>query len=245
MLEYIILGIFQGIFEWLPISSEGITALFSHFFIKEFNSVDLALFLHLGTLLAAIFYFRKDWWEIIKLKNKKLLKFLIIATIISLFISYPLYKFVKNAVFGNGILLVMGFGLLITAYFHKKNINFEIKNKYLALITGILQGLAVIPGVSRSGATIFGLSLRKMEPKKILKISYLMSVPVVLASSAYLFLNNPVMVVSAWPALITSFLIGILSLHFLIQWAKKINFFKFALIFSIICFIGAIIGFVF
>jgi len=245
MQEYIILGILQGIFEWLPISSEGITALFSHFFIKEFNPVDLALFLHLGTLLAAIFYFRKDWWEIIGLRKKQLLKFLIIATTVSLIIGYPLYKFVKNAVLGNSILLIMGFGFLLTAYFHKKNINLKIKNKYLALITGILQGLAVIPGVSRSGATIFGLSLRKMEPEKILKISYLMSVPIILASSVYLFLNNPIMVFSAWPALVVSFLIGVLSLHFLIQWARKINFFKFALIFSIICFIGAIIGFVF
>lgn len=244
MLEYIILGTIQGVFEWLPISSEGMAALFSHFFIKDFNPVDLALFLHLGTLLAAIFYFRKDWLEIIRLKKKNLLLFLVVVTIISLAVSYPLYHFVKNAVVGNGILLIMGIGLLLTAFFQKKEKKIDIKNKYLVILVGFLQGLAVIPGVSRSGATIFGLSLKKMPPEKILKISYLMSVPVVLASSFYLFLNNPVIITKAWPALIVSFLVGILFLHLLIRWAKKINFFQFALFFSAICFIGAIIGFI-
>ena len=114
-----------------------------------------------------------------------------------------------------------------------------------ALIVGFLQGLAVIPGLSRSGSTIFGLSLNKTKPEEILKISYLMSIPVVLASSLYLFLQEPMLISESWPALIFSFLIGVLTLHFLINWAKKINFFKFAIIFSFICFVGAIIGFIF
>ncbi len=242
MLEYFILGVIQGIFEWLPVSSEGVASLFSHFFIKDLNAVDLALFLHLGTLMAAIIYFRRDWWAMINFREKKLMNFLIITTIISLVIGYPLYHLVRTAIWGQGILLITGLGLLLTAYLHKKNIKWKVKEKYLSLILGILQGLAVIPGVSRSGITIFGLSLGKTEPKKILKISYLMSVPIVLASSFYLFLKQPLIIFKAWPALLVSFLIGFLCLHFLITWAKKINFVKFLLVFSSICFLGFIIG---
>ncbi len=245
MLNYIFLGIIQGIFEWIPISSEGITALASRFLTKGFNPVDLALFLHLGTFFAVLIYFRKYWREILTFKNPKLLYFLIISTVVSLIIGYPVYKMIKSVVVGNSLLIVMGFGLLLTAYFHKAEKTFEIGFKQLAIISGFLQGLAVIPGLSRSGSTIFSLSLAGLKPDKILKISYLMSAPVVLASSCYLILENPNLVFKAWPALIFSFLAGILTLHFLINLAKKIDFFKFALIFSLICFCGAIVGFIF
>ena len=116
---------------------------------------------------------------------------------------------------------------------------FEISFEKLAAITGLLQGLAVIPGVSRSGATIFGLSLGRLNPAEMLKISYMMSAPVVLALVVYLFLDNPSIFLQGWPALITSFLTGFLSLSFLLKIAQKINFFKFAIIFAVICFLGA------
>ncbi|MFH1841211.1 MAG: undecaprenyl-diphosphate phosphatase, partial [Candidatus Nealsonbacteria bacterium] len=114
----------------------------------------------------------------------------------------------------------------------------------LALITGILQGLAVIPGLSRSGATIFGLSLGKFDPKEVLKVSYMMSAPVTLAGVGFIFFKNPSFVSDSWPALVLSFLIGIISLGFLMKLASKIDFFKFALFFAALCFLGAGIGFI-
>jgi len=235
----IVLGILQGIFEWLPVSSEGVVALASYFFNID-NPIDTALFLHLGTLLAVLVYFRKDWLEIITLKNKKLLRFLIITTIISLIIGYPLYKLIKDIAVGNTLLLVTGFALLITAYFQKKRL--KISSNNLAFITGILQGLAVIPGLSRSGSTVFGLSLGKLNPSDILKTSYIISVPVVLVSSIYIFLNEPI-IINTWPALISSFIAGLISLYILLNIAKRINFFKFVLAFGLICILGGIIGF--
>lgn len=239
MLKYLVLGTIQGIFEWVPLSSEGLVALASQALKWEGNPVDLALFLHLGTLLAVLIYFYKDWQEIITLKNKPLIRFLTIATIISLAIGYPLYKTIRNVAIGNGLLSIMGFGLLATAFFHKNKKTFQINEDKLAIISGFLQGLAVIPGLSRSGATIFGLSLTKDSPAEILKLSYLMSAPVVLASSVFLFLNNSILIINAWPALLTSFVIGILSLHFLLKLSRKINFFWFALVFSLFCFLAA------
>ena len=246
MLAYVLLGVIQGVFEWIPISSEGVVALSSQFLIKGINPVDVALFLHLGTLFAVLVYFRKDWKEVLMLKNPGLLRFLVIATIISLIIGYPLYKIVSvsDVVVGNRLLLITGFGLLITAYFHRQKKVYGIEFKKIAIIAGFLQGLAVIPGLSRSGSTIFGLSLGKITPSEILKISYMMSVPAVIVLSVYLFLENPVLIFKGWPALASSFLVGLVSLHFVINLAERINFFKFALIFSLICFLGAAIGFI-
>ena len=243
MLDYIILGIIQGIFEWIPISSEGVVALASQFLIKEINPVDLALFLHLGTFFAVLVYFRKDWLDILKFKDLVLLRFLTISTIVSGIIGFGLYYLVRDIAIGSGLLLLTGFGLLITAFFHKSKTAFGIDFNKLPIIAGILQGLAVIPGLSRSGATIFGLSLGKLDPAQILKLSYMMSAPVVLAMAVFLSFENPVLISETWLALIFSFLTGLLTLNVLLKITEKINFFKFALIFSFICFLGAGLGF--
>lgn len=237
------LGIIQGIFEWLPISSEGMVALASQFLIKEINPLEVAIFLHLGTLFAVLIYFRKDWLEILRLKNNQLLNFLIIATFVSLAVGYPLYNLVFNLAIGSSLLILTGFGLLFTAYFHKSKRTSGIDFRGLALIAGLLQGLAVIPGLSRSGATIFGLSLGKFDPKEVLKISYMMSAPVTLAGAGFIFLKDPTLILGSWPALVLSFLVGIISLGFLMKLASKIDFFKFALFFAILCFLGAAVGF--
>jgi len=242
MWQQIILGIVQGIFEWIPISSEGMTALAAKFLTKEFNPVEIALLLHLGTLLAAVIYFRKDWKEVVLLKNRKLLRFLVVATLISLIIGFPLYKFAKHMAMGGGLLLIMGFGLLATAYFHKSKKLKKVETKRLTELVGVLQGLSVIPGLSRSGATIFGLSLSNFKPTEILKMSYMLSVPVGLAANLYLFLENPGLIANGWIGLISSFIVGMLSLHFLIRISEKINFFKFALVFAGLCFLGVFVA---
>jgi len=243
LLTQIILGVIQGVFEWLPISSEGIVALASQFLTKDFNPVDIALFLHLGTLFAVLIYFGKDWIKVLTFRNKGLLRFLIIATVFSLIVGYPFYQLIKNIAVGNMLLLIVGVALLFTAFFQKREKKVKINSNKLAMISGALQGLSVVPGLSRSGSTIFSLSLGKFSPSEILKISYMMSVPVVLASSFYLFLESSEMAFKYWPALIFSLLVGITTLHLLINFAKKINFFKFALFFGLLCIFGAIIGF--
>jgi len=243
MLIQVLIGILQGIFEWLPISSEGIVALFGQLFVENVNAVDVAIFLHLGTLFAVLIYFSKDWRDVLVFRDKSLLKFLVIATVVSLTVGYPVYKLVRSIAFGSVLLLIMGIGLLITAYFHKSNKNFGLNKTWLAVITGALQGLAVIPGLSRSGSTIFGLSLGDLKPRQVLKFSYMMSAPVILAAAIFLVLKNPDLL-NGWVALVSSFIAGILSLHTLMKFSKRINFFKFTLIFGILCFIGAGISFV-
>jgi len=243
MWSYLLLGAIQGIMEWLPISSQGMVALFGRFMSLGVNEIDIALFLHLGTMMAVLVYFRKDWKSIILLRNPRLLRFLIIATIISLVIGFPLYHLVRGLIIGPALLVVTGVGLLGTAWLHRtkerKGWNFN-KVTYL---TGVLQGLSIIPGFSRSGATIFGLSLGKLSPPEILKISYLMSLPIVLISSFYLVLQEPLLIWAGWPALITSFIFGIVSLRLLLKLSQQISFVFWALLFAIFCFVGAFISY--
>ena len=245
MWQFIILGIIQGIFEWIPVSSEGIVALASQILSIETNPVNTAIFLHSGTLLATLIYFWRDWKQLLTNKNPTLLRFLLVTTFVSLIIGYPLYRMIENEATGAVLLLIMGAGLVFTAYFNRTKrfrYNMEEKSKVLPVIAGILQGVAVIPGLSRSGATVFGLSLGQLSPPQILKISYLMSAPVILASSIYLLINDPV-VAEGWPALITSFGVGILSLSIIMKYISRMNFFYFTLLFAILCFIGGLIIF--
>jgi undecaprenyl-diphosphatase len=243
MVNYFLLGIIQGIFEWIPISSEGVLALTAKFLnLSDLNLVDVALFLHLGTLLAVVIYFWKDWKQVLTFQNKDLLVFLIISTLVSLVVGFPLYLLIKTMVIGNGLLFVVGFGLLGTAFFHKKKRVVDLDWKHLALVVGFLQGLAVIPGLSRSGSTIFGLSLKNLSPSEVLKYSYMMSVPVVLASSLYIFWQTPVVFIQGWPSLISSFLVGIFGLHFLLNLVKRIDFFWFTLVFGLLCLLGGFLG---
>lgn len=242
MFEYIILGILQGIFEWIPVSSEGIVALFSNYFIKDLNVVDVAIFLHLGTFFSVLIYFWKDWLDLLKLKDVEFLKFFILTTIISGGIGFLLYDLSKEIVMGGGLLLLMGFGLLLTSFFQKRKINFNLDKKYGPFLIGILQGVSVVPGVSRSGSTIFGLSFFEKDPLKILKISYLLSAPIIVASSGYLYLKNPdILFDGGWVALIFAFIFGILTLKILFDLTKKINFSLFTLIFGILCILSGII----
>ncbi len=245
MWEYILLGIIQGIFEWIPISSEGVLTLASSFLVKDLNALDLAIFLHLGTLLAVLVYFYKDWIDLILIKDKEFFKFFIIVTIFSGSIGYIFYQISGSIIMGSGLLFLMGIGLLFTSFVQGNKINIGINKTYSAIIVGILQGLSAIPGVSRSGSTIFGLSLSEKDPETILKQSYLISVPVVLGSSLYLFIKNPSLISQGWIALLFSFVFGFISLKIILSWAKKINFSMFTLVFGIICLIGAIISFYF
>ncbi len=241
-MDYFILGIIQGIFEWLPISSQGITAVATSILIKEVNPIDVALFLHIGTFFAVLIYFRKEWGRVFTLKDTAFFRFLFIATLLSGIVGFLLYSLIDNIVVGSSLLLITGIGLLFTAFFHKFKKQKIVKGDKLAVVSGLLQGLSVIPGLSRSGSTIFGLSLGIKDTKEILKVSYMMSAPVTIGMALFMFIKEPVLVQESWPALISSFFVGILSLDILLKFVEKVDFFKFAIIFATLCFIGAGVG---
>ncbi|MCU0653043.1 MAG: undecaprenyl-diphosphate phosphatase [Candidatus Pacebacteria bacterium] len=236
---YVILGALQGIFEWIPISSEGVVALAAQSLKVGVNPVDFALFLHLGTLMAALCYYWRDWLKVFSLKDWRLIKFLAITTAISLPIGFIVYKTVESATIGVGLLLLTGACLLFTAYFQSKKTSIRLGQTQTAIFAGVLQGIAALPGFSRSGSTIFGLSFGGLGPAQILRLSYLMSVPAVVASTGYtLIFKGESASFAAWPAIAASFIVGFLFLDILTKVSARVNFAKFALIFAGLCFVG-------
>ena len=229
MLEQIILGIVQGIVEWLPVSSEGVLILIrTNFFPIEQGlekTIREVLFLHLGTFLAALLYFRKDVWKV--WENKKLFNFLLITTLISGILGYSLLKLFINleedlVLSSKIITLIIGLLLLITAYLQikvNKRGDREIKdlNNKDSWLLGLMQGLSALPGLSRSGLTVSTLLLRKFNSHDALKLSFLMSLPIVLAGNIVLNLNSFSFSLELFVGLIFSFVFGLLTINLLLK----------------------------
>ncbi len=265
MFESIILGMVQGIAEWLPVSSEGLIFLIkANFFAGEESAAEiirLILFLHLGTFLAALIYFRKEVWILLKtLANygraasgaKKILNFLLISTLISGVLGFALVKIfsgveekVENT--SRFITLAVGLLLLLTAVlqfgvraYGKKAIkrSDDLKNKD-GIILGFVQGFSVLPGLSRSGLTIAAFLFARFDDFTALRLSFLMSLPIVLAGNIILNFDKFVLNWSCLSGLLASFVFGLLSIDLLLRLAKKVNFAVFVLIFAIITLISA------
>ena len=190
-LDAIILGIIQGLTEFLPVSSSGHLeigkAILGDKSIPE-ESLLFTVILHFATALSTLVVFRKDVWEIIKgllaFKNNeetaftlKIIMSMIPAVFIGLFFEEQLESF-----FGGNIRFV-GFMLLITAvllYFADKAKNTTKKVSYSnAFLIGISQAIAMLPGISRSGATISTSVLLGVDKTKAARFSFLMVVPLI------------------------------------------------------------------
>lgn len=257
MLEAITLGIIQGIVEWLPVSSEGVLFLVKTNIFKSQQGFEeiirQILFLHFGTFLAALIYFRKDLGRLLKAlfsyqsaieQDKRLVKFLVVTTLITGILGFFLIKMfsgldrqVENI--GQIATLAIGLLLLTTAVLQlkaSKRGSKEIKdltNKDNWLL-GVVQGLAVLPGLSRSGLTISVLLLRKFDNASALKLSFLMSLPIVLVGNIMLNLKHLVFSMELVLGLVFSFVFGWLTINFLLKLAGKINFGYFVFAFAIL-----------
>ncbi len=263
MTESIILGAIQGIAEWLPISSEGMIVLAKvNLFPESLKMTDLisyALFLHLGTFFAALIYFRREVWDLLKsllryresvLETKKQINFYLLATFFSFLLGAVFFLFLSQAenmnLTGKGITLIVGVMLWITAFLQLKKKEkgkkgFKDLKSFDGVLLGLLQGLSIIPGLSRSGITVSALLLRKFEEDKALKMSFLMSLPVVLGGNIALNLGKLNLSLETLAAFLFSFLFGILTIHILLKIARKLNFGLFVCFFGILVAISLLI----
>lgn len=264
MFEQFVLGAIQGIAEWLPVSSEGMILLAKknllHSTDSFHDSIKQALFLHLGTFLAAFIYFFKDVVVLIKglfdfksqsAETQKTIIFLFWATLISGLLGLTLLKGVGHLADqfdsnGKIVNLFIGCLLLGTAYLelrakhsgHRFLKDIQLKD---GIILGITQGFAALPGFSRSGLTVSALLLCKFDKSCALKLSFLMSLPIVLAGNILLHATELSFSVEALVGLGSAFIFGLATIHILLKVAEKINFGLFVLIFGLLtiasCFI--------
>ncbi len=255
-IEAIILGIAQGISEWIPISSEGLTVLIGvNFFdgISATELIRLSLYLHLGTFLAALLYFRKEVVHLLKQLlayrkadqgTKSTLNFYLIATVVSGALGYALIRGVEGLEGALGstskaIVIALGVLLLITGAFQlgKRGVGRrKVADATLtdSLLAGVAQGLAVLPGLSRSGMTVATFLLRDFEDTQSLKMSFILSLPIVLVGNVLLNTTNFAFTAELFVALLLSFLLGISTIHALLKFAKKIRFGWFVIFFGLL-----------
>jgi len=185
-IEIFILSLIQGISEFLPVSSTAHLVLFSEYY--KFNNQNLLIdiSLHLGSLIAIIFYFRRDLFNFVQ--NKSFLIKIILGTIPIIPVGYILYKtelinFLRSLEVIGWMSLIFGILLYISDKFDiTKKIDTEFTNSS-AIIIGLFQVLALIPGVSRSGITITSGRLLGFSRLDSAKISFFLSIPTLGAAS--------------------------------------------------------------
>jgi undecaprenyl-diphosphatase len=248
----IIVALIQGLVEWLPISSEGQVVLFLYNFtpVPVEEIVSLVVWLHLGTALAVVVRYPRVIFEILNLKDKKLFRSLLIATLSTAVTAVPLYFFLKNNLtpeHGEVLNILVGMLLLVTAivlYLPTRkgegavDTERDVQDREAAA-TGLVQGFAVLPGLSRSGVTISALLMQRIDKETAMKFSFLMSVPAVVA-----ILVLDVLTGSTLPSGIGTldlilvegivFVTGLASMEFLLRLARRVSFWKLCLILAMV-----------
>jgi len=230
-----ILGVVQGLTEFLPISSSGHLILTQKLFGFE-PDLFANVAMHFGTLIAVIIFYKKQVWQIAKNPFGKKGMLVIVATLPTVFLGLAIKLFVPSAL--DGAILPIGFALtfillLTSGFFAKQQNNLLTMPKKHALLAGIAQGIAVLPGLSRSGATICTLKMLGVKNQSATELSFLMSIPVILGSIILLLpdvLRSPTTpdFLALAVGMATSFAVGFLSLGLLKKIADKGNLDKFA-----------------
>lgn len=182
MLKYIILGIIQGITEFLPVSSSAHLVIAQKLFAMRGEEVALSVVLHLGTCLALITFFFRDILRLFR--DIKTLSLILVVTLITGIIGvagkdffeslFSSARLVAVALIFTGIILI-----LTKKFMDAKRSDLNIKD---AIILGLAQGLAIIPGISRSGTTVSALLFRKLDRQTCFRFSFLASIPAVLGA---------------------------------------------------------------
>lgn len=251
ILFLLILGILQGICEFLPISSSGHLVLFSNIFGIT-DSLFVSIVLHVATLLAILVVFKKEIFYMISHPFSKESMNIVIATIPTALIVLILMPIINQSFTGSFLavsFLISSILLVAVEYYskrHKQSKEFTYKN---AIIMGIAQGLAVFPGISRSGTTISAGLFSGGDKENCAKFSFLMSIPVIILSMILeiikIFVYKEtvsVNIVGIVGAFIFAFVIGILSIKLMIKLTSKLNFKWFSLYLLIISIITLFIN---
>lgn len=250
----VVFGILQGMFEWLPISSQGnlVIIMINLLSLNAQDALNLAIFLHTGTLFSVIVYFRRDLrhllWRLGKYKpgfgseEDSLITFLIISTIFTGLVGYPIYKVLTASEFTGEVFLgLIGISLIASGVIQKFSDFgrglYRKLNLTDSVLLGLLQGISAVPGISRSGITVSGFLLRNYSSEHALKYSFIMSIPAVLAAEIGLGLMGGLPAIPPEHALLgilSSFFVGLVSIHVLLKVARRIKFWIFCIMIGII-----------
>ncbi|ULQ60940.1 undecaprenyl-diphosphatase UppP [Brucepastera parasyntrophica] len=250
--ESVLLGFVQGLAEFLPVSSSGHLAIISYFIGQTEVPLLFDIMLHLATLAAVCIVFRRRIWELLCVvgrfiirkplesdrPDQKTIIALIAATAMTGIIGFILKDFVReiSPFVISCCFVVTGILLFISGRFTPKQ-TVEAPNLVRGLIIGTVQGIGVIPGISRSGSTISASLFTGLDRRVAGEFSFLLSIPAILAAFILELkdadtLTGSVSAISLIAGMLTAFIVGLLSLKFLITLINKgkLGYFAFYLV---------------
>ncbi|MFX1566712.1 MAG: undecaprenyl-diphosphate phosphatase [Promethearchaeota archaeon] len=275
IIPLLILALMQGLLEYLPVSSEGQILLVgvNAFLFDPTFVLSLVFWLHLGTAFTVIVFYHRDifgpLYSRLPLRDKPtddapqkwfgpLFVFVVVGTIGTLVVAVPLYFFLKSWVtylMGSVVTLLIGILLIITGivlfFQHGSKGDLKLANISLheAFMLGMLQGIAVLPGISRSAMTLTWLLVRGVDREEALRLSFLLSVPATFGVVALDFIIEGAVLILPPPILlsliIVAFLTGILTLALLRHYAIRVPWWIFCLGLGIIVVVLTIPGILF
>lgn len=248
--DTIILGILQGLTEFLPVSSSGHLVIAEAILGVKMPGVSVEVMLHLGTLLSVLVFFRarifrlvQSLWTGSMVAERKIILFLIIGTIPAGIVGVLLKDFFESA-FSNpaltsSMLFVTGAVLLLTQFIHPGR---KPLTALTALIIGVGQSLAILPGISRSGSTIAVGMLAGVEPAEAAEFSFLLAIPAiggaVVLQARELAAMDSAMLAPILVGTLFSFLTGLVAVYAVLATIRKGRFAWFAYY----CFVAGAVG---
>ncbi len=237
----LLLGLLQGVAEWLPVSSEGMVAvIYSLAYGRSLGEgVEYALWLHAGTIPAALVALRAEVSAVVRnvmtspASLSPATAFLLLTTAVSGIIGLPLLLLITTEgdnLAGPPVMALIGAAMLATAAAQLLRPgggqrDMSSAGRLDALLAGLAQGISVIPGFSRSGLTLAALLGRKFPGRDALTLSFLMSIPVSLGAAIYVGLSSGVRVSpESLAALAVAFAVGLMTIRALLRLAERLNY---------------------
>lgn len=244
-LSIILLGLTQGITEWIPVSSKTqVTAVYMGILKGDMNSViPILMYVHMGTVLAALVYFREEIKRIIsdfmkkpmdlKAHSRGKLGFLFTSLLFTGLVGVPLFLLEKYFILpidASLLFTLMGVGLLFSGVLllmqrGVKERKINDANWFDGVLTGIMQGLSILPGVSRAGTSTTALMWQGFDSESSFHLSFLLSIPTVIFADIFIYAGSAV----SFPAFdgvllsLTSFIFGYAVLYALLRILRKVN----------------------
>ncbi len=245
LLVLLFLGVVQGITEFLPVSSSAHLVILQHFFKFKGDRLFFDVMLHFATLLSVIVYFRRDIINYIR--SKRLLLLIVVASIPTAFIGLGLKDFVEGLAYHPKLVALF---LLVTAaivwlcdLLKERGYNLSEMGTKEAIVAGVFQGLAVIPGISRSGSTVFSLLFMGLDRADAASFSFIMAIPAVAGATFIEIVKAPFCFKSYYIfPMVAAFLSGIFAIHVFVRFLKEKKFRFFSLYLLLVAFFVLIFG---
>ena len=254
----LLLGIIQGVAEWIPVSSQGFTAL-AYGWLEGASASDaiaVALWLHAGTGISAAVAMRRELRPLIRLsvenpgRTRPQASFLIISTLATAIIAIPLYLLLGKAAdaLGSTFMAIIGLGMIATAVALRGSTGSGRRGRDEArlrdaVLAGAAQGIAVIPGMSRTGLTLATLLGRGFGAQEAAMLSILMGIPASVGAALLAFIVADMTIgLGGVIAMVTAAAVGTAMIRVIVVWAGRIQFAPFVAAAGLAILVGAAVA---